>query len=154
MDIKHFLTSCIALLYLSNSVSASEFESAAQIARETLEVTKSQKSLNLDVGSDTLTELKSVISWQLNIKDYDRSLLDAQLKLKLKSEDDTLKSIQSVLADTDEKSLYKRLKGLKTTCTMYKTKLQMLSHMDNARFAYRMTEIGTEKEFTIVFQYF
>ena len=89
MDIKHFLTSCIALLYLSNSVSASEFESAAQIARETLEVTKSQKSLNLDVGSDTLTELKSVISWQLNIKDYDRSLLDAQLKLKLKSEDDT-----------------------------------------------------------------
>ncbi len=150
MDIKHFLTSCIALLYLSNSVSASEFESAAQIARETLEVTKSQKSLNLDVGSDTLTELKSIISWQLNIKDYDRSLLDAQLKLKLKSEDDTLKSIQSVLADTDEKSLYKRLKGLKTTCTMYKTKLQMLSHMDNARFAYRMTEIGTEKEFTIL----
>ena len=103
MDIKHFLTSCIALLYLSNSASAAEFESASAIAKESLACVK-QKSLNLDIGSDTITELKNVITWQLNIKDYDKSILDAQLKLKLKDDIDSIESINSILTVTDEKS--------------------------------------------------
>lgn len=145
MDIKHFLTSCIALLYLSNSASAAEFESASAIAKESLTVVK-QKSLNLDIGSDTITELKNVITWQLNIKDYDKSLLDAQLKLKLKDDIDSIESINSILTVTDEKSLYKRLKGLKTTCNLYKNKMELLSVMDNSRFAYRLQPIGSDKE--------
>ena len=145
MDIKHFLTSCIALLYLSNSVSASEFESAAQIAKESLIVTK-HKALNLDVGSDTITELKNVITWQMNIKDYDKSLLDAQLKLKLKDDTDTIDAINSILSVSDEKSLFKRLKGLKTTCALYKNKLELLNVMDSTRFAYRLNDIGSDKE--------
>lgn len=145
MDIKHFLTSCIALLYLSNNVSASEFESASQIAKESLIVTK-HKALNLDVGSDTITELKNVITWQLNIKDYDKSLLDSQLKLKLKDDVDTIEAINSILTVSDEKSLFKRLKGLKTTCSLYKNKLELLNVMDSSRFAYRMNDIGSDKE--------
>ena len=65
-----------------------------------------QKSLNLDVGSDTITELKNVITWQLNIKDYDKTLLDAQLKLKLKDDIDSIDSINSILTVSDEKSLF------------------------------------------------
>ena len=145
MDIKHFLTSCIALLYLSNQASAAEFDSAALIAKESIGAVK-QKALNLDIGSDTITELKNVISWQLNIKDYDRSLLDAQLKLKLKDDIDAIESISSILTITDEKSLYKKLKGLKTTCSLYKNKLELLACMDNSRFAYRLQPIGSEKE--------
>lgn len=145
MDIKHFLTSCIALLYISNTVSASEFESAAQIAKESLIVTK-HKALNLDVGSDTITELKNVITWQLNIKDYDKSLLDSQLKLKLKDDVDAIEAINSILTISDEKSLFKRLKGLKTTCALYKNKLELLNVMDASRFAYRLNDIGSDKE--------
>ena len=149
MDIKHFLTSCIALLYLSNQASASEFESASLIAKETLAVVK-QKSLNLDVGSDTITELKNVITWQLNIKDYDKTLLDAQLKLKLKDDVDSIDSINIILTVSDEKSLFKRLKGLKTTCTLYKNKMELLSVMDSSRFAYRLQPIGSDKEETLL----
>ena len=145
MDIKHFLTSTIALLYLSNSVSASEFESAAQIAKESLIVTK-HKALNLDVGADTITELKNVITWQLNIKDYDKSLLESQLKLKLKDDVDAIEAINGILSVSDEKSLFKRLKGLKTTCSLYKNKLELLNVMDASRFAYRLNDIGSEKE--------
>ena len=147
MDIKHFLTSCIAMLYISNSVGASEFESAAVLAKETLEATRSYKPLNLDNGADVITELKNVITWQLNIKDYDRSLLESQLKLKLKNDPDAQDSILSVLKTdaADEKSIFKKLKGLKTTCSMYKSKLQLLSHMDNARFSYRLADLGSSK---------
>lgn len=145
MDVKHFLTSCIALLYLSSAASASEFESAAEVAKESLAVVK-QKSLNLDIGSDTITELKNIITWQLNIKDYDKSLLEAQLKLKLKDDVDSISSINSILDVPDEKTLYKRLRGLKTTCTLYKNKMDLLSTMDNSRFAYRLQPIGSDKE--------
>lgn len=145
MDIKHFLTSCIALLFLSNTASQAEFESAAEIAKDTLKVIK-HKSLNLDIGSDTISELKSVITWQLNIKDYDKTLLDAQLNLKLKDDIDSITSINSILTVADEKSLYKRLKGLKTTCNLYKNKMELLSVMDNSRFAYRLQPIGSDKE--------
>ena len=147
MDIKHFLTSCIAMLYISNSVGAAEFESASVLAKETLEATRQYKPLNLDNGADVITELKNVITWQLNIKDYDRSLLESQLKLKLKNDPEAQESILSVIKtdQTDEKSIFKKLSGLKTTCTLYKGKLNLLSHMDNARFSYRLTDIGSSK---------
>ena len=145
MDIKHFLTSCIALLYLSNTASASEFESASQIAKETIMAVKS-KELNLDIGTDVVSELKSVINWQLNVKDYDKSLLDAQLKLKLKDDTDSIQAIDNLLVTSDENALYKKIRGLKVTCNLYKNKLELLSVLDAGRFAYRLQSIGSDKE--------
>ena len=108
------------MLYISNSVGAAEFESAAVLAKETLESTRQYKPLNLDNGADVITELKNVITWQLNIKDYDRSLLESQLKLKLKNDPEAQESIISIIQTdkADEKSIFKKLSGLKNTCTI------------------------------------
>lgn len=137
MDIKAILCTAATLMILSHQVGSTAVESNRQIIEDTLKYCKNKDSSNVDFATDPVTGLREYLLWSMNMAEYNKDVFKQQLQLRLKGDERSLKTIESVCFTDDtsvKEEIVKRLKPTKNTVQTQIELLKLVNVLDDARF--------------------